>query len=197
MPSILACRCKLSKITTLACAITMTTSNHKTRAELLTMCARVCMCVLCVCVCVCVYVCARTRVRVCVPVCELACMDECAGAHALARECVCVWSLFVFYMCYVPICKYMIFPAFEVVKSSTLNIPTHLLMYSILASFIQWLFLSILACFRILGQGGSGSVQRAPRKKCVLEVQSYQYRSRRFLRLGTLRRHGHDDNWSI
>ena len=31
----LACGCKLSKITTLACAITMTTSDHKTRVKLL------------------------------------------------------------------------------------------------------------------------------------------------------------------
>ena len=31
----LACGCKLSKITTLACAVTMTTSDHKTREKLL------------------------------------------------------------------------------------------------------------------------------------------------------------------
>ena len=33
----LACGCKLSKITTLACAVTMTTSHHKTRVKLFTL----------------------------------------------------------------------------------------------------------------------------------------------------------------
>ena len=56
---LLACGCKLSKITTLACAVTMTTSDHKTREKLLPVC-------MCVCVCVCVCVCARACACACV-----------------------------------------------------------------------------------------------------------------------------------
>ena len=93
----LACGCKLSKITTLACAVTMTTSDHKTREKLLPtardsesrtvdlaarnrcvkmtssiVCVHMCVCLfacVCVCVCVCVFVCVRVCVRVCGGVC--------------------------------------------------------------------------------------------------------------------------------
>ena len=40
----LACGCKLSKITTLACAVTMTTSDHKTVCMRACVCASVCVC---------------------------------------------------------------------------------------------------------------------------------------------------------